>query len=114
MRRLFLLETFKDIKKLNHKLTGVCGNKRQCFARGRRVQEIKKAVESLDIRAAVHDEILSNVYEKLKLATKKPNAAYRQNRPSRCLKSIGLGKRIREEAKDALVSANLEIGGIHR
>ena len=109
MRRIFLLKTFKDIKKLNHKLTGVCGNKRKCFARGRRVHDIKRAVESLDIRAAVQDEILSSVYEKLKLATKKPKRGLSAKQAEQLLKSINLGKRIREEAKDALVSANLRL-----
>ncbi|NOR15100.1 MAG: sigma-70 family RNA polymerase sigma factor [Candidatus Aminicenantes bacterium] len=109
MRRKVLLETFRDIKKLNQKLTGVCRNKRKCFARGRRVREIKKAVDSLDIRASVQDEILSRVYEMLKLATKKPKRELSAKKAEQLLKSINLGKRIREEAKDALVSANLRL-----
>jgi len=103
------LETFKDIKILNHKLSGVCGNKRKCFTRGRKVQEIKRAVESLDIRAVVQDEILNSVYEKLKLATRKPRRGLSAKKAEQLLKSINLGKRIREEGKDALVSANLRL-----
>lgn len=108
-KRRALLKTFKEIKKLNQKLTGVCSGRRKCFARGRRVQEIKQAVESLEIRASVQEEIVERVYEELKQATRKPKRGVSAKKAEQILKYINLGKRIRDEAKDALVSANLRL-----
>jgi RNA polymerase primary sigma factor len=108
-KRKALLKTFRAIRKLNHKLTGTCSSKRRCFARGRRVQEINMAVESLEIRASVQEEIVERIYEQLKQATRKPQRGLSAKKAEQILKSINLGRRIRDEAKDALVSANLRL-----
>jgi len=101
--------TFNKIREIAGGLERMTGKKASSFVRGRPVIRIKRLICGLDIRPKAMDEIIDHIHLKLKKDAEKSGPRSQSREARAILQSIAAGKGIRDEAKKALVSANLRL-----
>ena len=98
----------QTIKKTASRLRRLPRSKRYRFARGRLVLTLRQRLEELDLRPGYIDTLTSRILEKLGSASR-DRSKKKSTEAIKILKEIKRGKRLRDEAKNELVAANLRL-----
>ncbi len=103
------IQAFEDIRNIGTKLNRLPSSLRFNFSRGRLVVQIKKRISGLDIRPKFMEEMVERVHERIKQDAEQHRGKPRGNQAQKILHDIACGKRMRDDGKDAVISANLRL-----
>jgi len=98
----------KTIKKTALRLRHLPRAKKYRFARGRLVLALRQRLEELELRPAYMDSMMTSVMAKLRAAGR-DRSKKKSAEAIKILRDIKRGKRLRDEAKNELVAANLRL-----
>jgi RNA polymerase primary sigma factor len=104
-----LLIRLKKIRKAGKLLERSQNRNNSAFSRGRRVIQIKHLILDLNIRLKLIDDIIDRIHIRLKKDASSSRTSAQRGYAEGILRQIAEGKRIRDEAKKALVAANLRL-----
>lgn len=104
-----ILDQFKTFKKMNSKLQRMLSKKSNGFATRRLVIQMRSVIDEMGIKAGIRDEIIDNIYKKLKTGVSRAKDNRHLKTDKTILQALRKGKLIREEAKQSLVAANLRL-----
>lgn len=104
-----ILDTLKKIKKLNTKLGKIPVKRNNFFARGRIVIRIKHLIIDLKIRPGQVEKIQEKIFVVLRDLDRASESGLTGTELQETIQSIDSGIKIRESAKQNLISANLRL-----
>ena len=107
--REMLLSNLKKIRKTGKLLERSQNRNKSAFTRGRQVIRIKRLILEMNIRPRLMDEIIDRIHGRLKKDVSASRTASEGRQARGILRQIAEGKRIRDDAKKALVAANLRL-----
>jgi len=102
-----LNQKFIKIKDLENKLHKKLSTDESIFSKGRIVVNIRNLIKSLNLNEKTKERILESVHKKLKNSP--PSSSKTGVKTNHVIEEIDKGKRIKEEAINKLVAANLRL-----
>jgi RNA polymerase primary sigma factor len=104
-----IFTVLKEIKKQGRNLERLQSKRKSAFARGRAVIRLKRLVLGLRIRTQIMDEIIERIHHRLLLQVSGADSEQERSQAQRILQRMAEGKKIRDEAQQSLVAANLRL-----
>lgn len=108
-KKLEIEKKYRALKKLHSQLKSIPQGKKHHIRKARLIIQSRRLVQDLDIRSNKQDEIIDRIYQELKSISLSNKNHAKSQQTRQILADIDTGRKIRDQAKQHMIAANLRL-----